>query len=60
MIHSAVKSGEKSGATIVRSHSSSACALNRILLDYCSGENCADCPNNKNNHLAKTAHQLNN
>ncbi|MDK2940799.1 MAG: hypothetical protein PWP56_312 [Acetobacterium sp.] len=45
MIHSALKSGEKTGAKIVRSHSSSACALHKILDDYCSRTNCHGCPN---------------
>lgn len=36
MIHNALKSGEKTGAEIIRSHSSSACALNKILSEYCS------------------------
>jgi len=46
MIHNAIKSGEKSGAKIIRSHSSSSCALNRILSNYCAEENCDQCPNN--------------
>lgn len=45
MVHNAVKSVGKSGAKIIRSHSSSACALNMILSDYCSRKNCVDCPN---------------
>ena len=42
MIHNALKSGEKTGAEIIRSHRSSACALNEILEDYCSKEKCID------------------
>jgi len=52
MIHSAIKSGEKSGAKIIRSHRSSSCALNKILSDYCSEDNCVGCPNNNLDHVS--------
>ncbi|WP_343768117.1 DUF2325 domain-containing protein [Clostridium malenominatum] len=45
MVLNAVKIGEKTGAKIVRSHSSSSCALKGILADHCSEINCMDCPN---------------
>lgn len=50
MIHNAIKSGEKTGAAIVRSHSSSACALQKILADHCQKTTCQGCPN----HLSQS------
>lgn len=45
MVENAVKAGEKSGVKIVRSHSSSACALKSILDEHCPCSGCANCPN---------------
>lgn len=53
MVQKAIAKGEKTGAKIVRSHSSSACALKGILAECvqrnCSicGKNCANCKNKK-------------
>lgn len=50
MIANALKAGERSGAKIVRSHSSSACALKSILEEHCLCSECAyqnDCCQNQ-------------
>ncbi|WP_333783792.1 DUF2325 domain-containing protein [Acetobacterium sp.] len=58
MVHSALKSCEKTGAKIIRSHRSSSCALDNILLNYCSGENCMEClNNNKIDSSVNSGHQ---
>lgn len=48
MVENAVKAGERSGAKIVRSHSSSACALKSILDEHILCDNCGMCPNTVN------------
>lgn len=42
MVQKAIEKGEKTGAKIVRSHSSSACALKGILAECMQG-NCLNC-----------------
>ena len=44
MVNNALKSGKKSGAKVVRSHSSSACALKTILENHCPHQTCPFCP----------------
>lgn len=46
MVSNAIKAGERAGTKIVRSHSSSACALKNILAENClqkSGTPCLGC-----------------